>query len=87
MVGRWLLGAEPKPEQVRKVARVTKHSLPYLMSVAYGIPLEEMAKGVGADVLHYDQEIKVRKLREHISNQYIYLTQFPPETNLDDEPE
>jgi hypothetical protein len=72
-------------KQIRMVARVTDHSIPYLVSVAYGIPLEEMARGVGWDVLPYDQEIKVRKLREHISNQYVYLTQFPPEKNLDDE--
>jgi hypothetical protein len=81
MVGRWLLGAEPKPEMVRKVARVTKHSLPYLMSVAYGIPLEEMAEGVGADVLPYDGGVN-RESRQHLANQYRLLAKLPP-----DEPE
>ena len=78
MVGRWLLGATPKPEMVRKVARVTKHSLPYLMSVAYGIPLEEMADGVGADVLPHDRGVN-RESREHLTNQYRLLAQLPPD--------
>ena len=93
MVGRWLLGAEPKPEMVRKVAKVTKHSLPYLMSVAYGIPLEEMADGVGGDVLPYDTSIVNRGARGHIASQYGWLVhipadvQFPPLTQPPDEPD
>jgi transcriptional regulator with XRE-family HTH domain len=77
-VGRWLKGARPDPELIRKVADVTDHSLPYLMAAAYDIPLEEMADGVGRDVLPYDHQIKVRSLRKHISNQYIILTGGTP---------
>jgi transcriptional regulator with XRE-family HTH domain len=84
-VGRWLKGATPDPEMIRKVARVTNHSLPYLMSVAYGIPIEEMADGVGADVLPYDHQITVRKLRQHIADQYIILRRTPPDGDDEDE--
>ena len=78
MVGRWLKGAEPKPEMVRKVAKVTNHSLAYLFSVAYGIPLEEIAKGVGADVLPYDRGVNTES-RKHLANQYRLLAQLPPD--------
>lgn len=69
---------------VRKVAKVTDHSLPYLMSLAYGIPLEELAEGVGADVLPFDTNIVSRRARRHIANQYGMLARLPPD---DDEPE
>lgn len=78
MVGRWLHGAEPQPEQVRKVARVTKHSLPYLMAIAYDIPLEEVAEGVGADVLPYDKSVN-QVARNHLAAQYKLLAQLPPD--------
>jgi transcriptional regulator with XRE-family HTH domain len=81
-VGRWLRGAVPDPEMIRKVARVTNHSLPYLMSVAYGIPLDEMAKGVGGDVLPFDGGLN-RESRQHLANQYRLLAQLPP----DEDPE
>jgi transcriptional regulator with XRE-family HTH domain len=77
-VGSWLTGAAPKSEHLRKVARVTNHSLPYLMAVAYGIPLEEMAEGVGVDVLPYDGLIRRPKAREHLADQYRMLAELPP---------
>ena len=80
-----MAGARPSSEHLRMVARVTEHSLPYLMSVAFDIPIEEMADGVGADVLPHDHQIKVRRLRKHISNQYIILTgRIPPDADDED---
>jgi transcriptional regulator with XRE-family HTH domain len=85
-VGSWLKGGGVEMEHLRKVARVTNHSLPYLMAAAYGIPLEEMADGVGADVLPHDHQIVSRKLRRHISDQYVALKRTPPEDENDADP-
>jgi len=84
-VGRWLKGALPDPEMIRKVARVTSHSIPYLMAVAYDIPLVEMAEGVGSDVLPYDHGVN-RASREHLANQYKLLAQLPPDVDEKAEP-
>jgi len=51
------------------VARVTNHSLAYLFSVAYDIPLEEMADGVGGDLLRHDDRLSPEH-QDHIVNQY-----------------
>jgi hypothetical protein len=72
---------------IRKVAPLTNHSLPYLMAMVYDIPLTEMADGVGADVLPYDHRITVRRLRKHISDQYIILTGGTPPDHDDDDDE
>lgn len=77
-VGRWLRGARPDPELIRKVARITNHSLAYLFSIAYDIPLEEMAKGVGSDVLPFDGAVN-RESRQHLANQYRLLAKLPPD--------
>lgn len=67
-VGRWLAGARPKVPQLVKVARATKYSLPYLIAVAYEIPLEEMAAGAGADLLIFDATLGEE--RDHIAREY-----------------
>lgn len=71
-------------ESIRKVARVTNHSLPYLVAAAYGIPMEEVADGIG-DVLPYDHRIN-RESREHLTNQYRLLSKLPPDPNDEAEP-
>lgn len=54
------------------VARVTDHSLPYLFSVAYDIPIEEMADDAGGDLLRHDDRLSTEH-QDHIVNQYAKL--------------
>jgi transcriptional regulator with XRE-family HTH domain len=68
-VGSWMHGARPDVEHLRMVARVTEHSLPYLLSVAYDIPLDEVAEGAGGDLLRHDDRIAPEH-RDHIVKQY-----------------
>ena len=87
-VNRWVAGALPNIQHLRAVARVTPHSLPYLLSVAYGIPIEEVAGAIGADVLPFDQRL-TRKHREHIADQYLILarlSELEPDDDGDGEP-
>jgi transcriptional regulator with XRE-family HTH domain len=68
-ISRWVAGTTPQVAQVRKVAAATGMSLPLLMSIAYGVPLSEMALGAGADLLDYDDRLAPEH-RDHIVKQY-----------------
>jgi transcriptional regulator with XRE-family HTH domain len=69
-INRWLRGkSTPDMPQVRKVAAATGISLPLLVSIAYGVPLQEMAHGAGADLLDYDDRLAPEH-RDHIVKQY-----------------
>jgi transcriptional regulator with XRE-family HTH domain len=46
-VSQWLKGEVPSVRHVRAVARATDYSLPYLLAVAYDIPMAEFAAAVG----------------------------------------
>jgi transcriptional regulator with XRE-family HTH domain len=83
-VGGWLKGAGVDVKHLRMVARVTNHSLPYLMAVAYGIPMEEMADGVGSDVLAHDPRITNRRALKHLVDQYAFLEQIAPDKGADE---
>ena len=87
-VNRWVAGALPISSTCGPSHGSTPHSLPYLLSVAYEIPIEEVAGAIGADVLPFDQRL-TRKHREHIADQYLILarlSELEPDDAGDGEP-